>query len=173
MWMSFFATHASADDTAKRDFAPRFCRALIALPFLFPITAGPSVNVWQQLASWLCIAALLLLVRSKHHKPHPTVVAWLATTAALIVIFQSSHLGVAPWLSAVAVVFATGVIAFVGAGLAQGRVGMQAALAHGLLWAGAVSAVLGLLQYYDLAGLLHPWTTEPGGWPGLRRPAPT
>jgi O-antigen ligase len=160
--MSFFATSASADDTAKQDFSPMICGALIALPFLFPITAGPSVNVWQQLASWLCIAALLLLVGATHFKPRPSVVAWLAATAMLIALFQSPHLGVTHWLSAVAVVFATGMAAFLGAGLSRDRDQMQSAMVHGLLWAGAVSAVLGLLQYYALAGFLHPWTPEPG-----------
>lgn len=38
---------------------------------------------------------------------------------------------------------------------------MQGALAHGLLWAGIVSAVLGLLQYYELARILWPLTIEP------------
>jgi O-antigen ligase len=159
--MSFFATHASAD-TDKRDFSPPIYSALIASPFLFPIAAGPSVNVWQQLASWLCIAALSLLVGATHFKPRPSVVVWLAATAMLIAVFQSSHLGVTPWLSTVAVVFATGMAAFLGAGLSRDRAQMQSAVVHGLLWAGAVSAVLGLLQYYDLAGFLHPWTTEPG-----------
>lgn len=160
--MSFFATYASADDTAKQNFSPLICSALIASPFLFPIVAGPSVNVWQQLVSWLCIAALLLLSGAKHLKPHPSVTLWLAAGAVLIAVFQSPRLGIGPRLSAVAVVFATGMAAFAGAALVQDRARMQAALAHGLLWAGTVSAVLGLLQYYGLAGLLHPWTTEPG-----------
>ncbi|SFP79842.1 O-antigen ligase [Variovorax sp. 770b2] len=96
-------------------------------------------------------------------KPYPFVMAWLAASAVLIAVFQSPYLGAAPWLSAVAVVFAAGTAAFVGAALVpKDRAQMQAVLAHGLLWAGAISAVLGLLQYYDLAGLLHPWTTEPG-----------
>ncbi|MGJ7604750.1 PglL family O-oligosaccharyltransferase [Variovorax sp. LT1R20] len=161
--MSLFATHASADDTAKQDFSSSICSALIALPFLFPITAGPSVNAWQQLASWLCIAVLLLMVGVGHPKPHPSVVAWLSASAVLVAVFQSRYLGTAPWLSALAVVFASGIAAVIGAGLSQSHRGrMQSAVAHGLLWAGAVSAVLGLLQYYDLAGFLHPWTTEPG-----------
>jgi O-antigen ligase len=159
--MSFFATHASADDTAKQDFFPLICSALIASPFLFPIVAGPSVNVWQQLASWLCIAALLLLPGAKHLKPHPSLTLWLAVSAMLIAVFQSPRLGTGPWLSAVAVVFATGMAAFAGAALVQDRARKQAALAHGLLWAGAVSAVLGLLQYYGLAEALVPWTTVP------------
>ena len=161
-WMSFFATHASADDTAKQDFPPLICSAFIALPFLFPIAAGPSVNVWQQLASWLCIAAVLLLLSgAKHLKPHLSLTLWLAVSAALIAVFHSPRLGIGPSLSAVTVVFATGMAAFAGAALVQDRARMQAALAHGLLWAGAVSAVLGLLQYYGLAGALVPWTTVP------------
>lgn len=159
--MSFFATYTSADDTAKQDFAPLICSTLIASPFLFPIVAGPSVNVWQQLASWLCIAALLLLVGTTHFKPQPSVTCWLAASAVLIAVFQSPRLGIGPWLSAVAVVFATAMAAFVGAALVQDRARMQAALAHGLLWAGTISAVLGLLQYYGFAEALAPWTTAP------------
>lgn len=160
--MSSFATHASADDTSNKDISPWICSALIALPFLFPITAGPSVNVWQQLASWLCIAALLLLTRVKDLKPHPSVLVWLATSALLVATLHSPQLGTAPWLSAIAVVCATGMATFVGASLAPDDARLQVALPHGLLWAGAISAVLGLLQYYDLAGFLHPWTNEPG-----------
>jgi O-antigen ligase len=161
--MSPSATHASADAPAEQNLSTPICSALIALPFLFPITAGPSVNVWQQLASWLCIAALLLFAGAMRFKFHPFVITWLAASAVLIAVFQSPYLGAAPWLSAVAVVFTAGTAAFVGAALvSKHRAQMQAVLAHGLLWAGAISAVLGLLQYYDLAGPLHPWTTEPG-----------
>ena len=32
--------------------------ALIAFPFLSPLVAGPSVNVWQLLGAWVCVAAL-------------------------------------------------------------------------------------------------------------------
>ena len=160
--MSSLATHAGADCIAKRNLSPAIRSALIALPFLFPITAGPSVNVWQQLASWLCIAALLLLTGAKYIKPHPSVLAWLATSALFIAAFHSPQLGTTPWLSALTVVCATGMAAFAGANLAQDDTRLQAALPRGLLLAGAISAVLGLLQYYDLAGFLHSWTTQPG-----------
>lgn len=49
-----------------------------------------------------------------------------------------------------------------GAGLVHGHGRVRNVLANGLLLAGAVSAALGLLQYYELAGMLWPWTTEPG-----------
>jgi len=50
--MDLFATRAGADDAVEQYLPPAICSALIALPFLFPFAAGPSVNVWQQLASW-------------------------------------------------------------------------------------------------------------------------
>lgn len=161
--MNFFATHVSAGDVNQQNFLILMCSTLIALPFLFPITAGPSVNVWQQLASWSCIAVLLLMVGVRHLKPHPSVVAWLSASVVLVAVFQSPYLGTASWLSFLAVAFAAGMAALAGTGLSQSDRGRgQSAVAYGLLWAGAVSAVLGLLQYYDLAGFLHPWTTEPG-----------
>ncbi|SDX73272.1 O-antigen ligase [Variovorax sp. YR634] len=160
--MSFFATQANADDTGQQDFSSSIRSALIALPFLFPIAAGPSVSVWQQLASWLCVAALFLLSRAKDFKPAPSTTLWLIASVVLIAIFRSAHLGPAPWLSSITVVFAIGMAAFMGAGLAKDRAQVQTALAQGLLWAGVVSAVIGLLQYYDLAGFLWPWATEPG-----------
>lgn len=160
--MSSLATRASTDKISNKDISLWIRSVLIALPFLFPITAGPSVNVWQQLASWLCIAALLLLTGAKYIKPHPSVLAWLATSALFIAAFHSPQLGTTPWLSALTVVCATGMAAFAGANLAQDDTRLQAALPRGLLLAGAISAVLGLLQYYDLAGFLHSWTTQPG-----------
>jgi O-antigen ligase len=160
--MSSFATPAHADGSAKRDIGPSICSALIALPFLCPIAAGPSVNVWQQLASWLCLTALLLLSGAGHFKPPLLVVKWLASSAGLVTIFLSPYLGLAFWLSATAVFFAIAIAAWVGAGLAKDLGRTRDTLACGLLWAGIISAVLGLLQYYKLAGILWPWTTEPG-----------
>lgn len=160
--MSFFATRAGADDVAEQDLSSAIRSALIALPFLFPFASGPSVSVWQQLTSWLCITALLLLAGTKHLKLRPSVVVWLAAGATLIAVFQSPHLGATPWLSAVMVVFVIGMAAFVCASVADDGARTQAALAHGLLWAGIVSAALGLLQYYELAGFLWPLTTESG-----------
>lgn len=160
--MSFFATLAHAGGSAKQDRAPSICSALIALPFLCPIAAGPSVNVWQQLASWLCLTALLLLSGAGHFKPRLLVGLWLASSAGLAAIFRSPHLGLALGLAAIAVFFAIAIAACVGAGLAKDLDRTRDTLAYGLLWAGIISAVLGLLQYYELAGILWPWTTEPG-----------
>lgn len=35
---------------------------LVAFPFLCPLVAGPSVQAWQLLATWVCLAAMLLAV---------------------------------------------------------------------------------------------------------------
>ncbi|RYH71108.1 MAG: polymerase [Alcaligenaceae bacterium] len=85
--------------------------ALIALPFLFPFSDGPSVSAWQLLFT-------------------------LAFAAGLLLLHASTPDGAPSSVSA-------------------------KALALGLLTAGLVSAVLGLLQYYGFAEPLVPWTTAP------------
>jgi len=52
--------------------------ALFAASFLFPFVASPSVNFWQLMASWLCVAALALTGPTA--KPDRVLLAWLAMT---------------------------------------------------------------------------------------------
>jgi len=137
---------------------------LVAFPFLCPLVAGPSVQAWQLFATWVCVAALLLAIPPS--APARVVWAWLAAGMAAIVIsssfFSSSHAAAAAsWLPAVVVLAAMAAAACVGAGMARGGPSVSAALAVGILVAGLVSAVLGLLQYYGLAEPLVPWTTTP------------
>jgi O-antigen ligase len=149
---------ACADAPAPRHSVLCVARAaLIALPFVFPFVAGPSANAWQQLATWYCAA--LLLVAGPVALPARGVVVWLALSGASIVLGHGSvpMLDLAAGLAVVVV----GLAACVGAGLARLPVPRQAAWAWGLLTAGLVSAVLGLLQYYGLAEPLVPWTTSP------------
>lgn len=131
--------------------------ALIALSFLFPFAAGPSANVWQQLATWSCAA--LLAVARLAALPARGVALWLALVGVSILLRRSDN----PTLdiSAVIAVAVVGLAACVGAGLARASSSRQSALAWGLLAAGLLSAVLGLLQYYGLAEALAPWTTSP------------
>ncbi|KWT72621.1 MULTISPECIES: Wzy polymerase domain-containing protein [unclassified Variovorax] len=130
---------------------------LIALPFLFPFAAGPSANVWQQLAAWTC-AALLLLAQPAA-RPGRGVLAWLAVIGGAILLGRVS--GSVLDLYAAAALAVVAWMAGVGAGLARAPASRQAALAWGLLAAGLLNAVLGLLQYYGLAAPLVPWTTAP------------
>lgn len=85
--------------------------------------------------------------------------AWLAT--GMVAIVLASHGAAASWLPAVVVLGAMAGAACVGAGMARGGPSTSAVLAVGILAAGLVSAVLGLLQYYGLAEPLVPWTTAP------------
>ena len=64
-------------------------------------------------------------------------------------------------LGAFVAVGAMALAAFVGARLARATPPAQSALALGLLLAGLLSAVLGLLQYYGAAAPLAPFTTTP------------
>ncbi|MGO4392637.1 PglL family O-oligosaccharyltransferase [Variovorax sp. M-6] len=128
---------------------------LFALPFLFPFVVGPSVNVLQQLAAWVCVALAVAL--GPIALPSRAVLGWLAVTALAVLAGQ----GRAPAFdgSAGLAVVAVGMAAFVGAGLAHAR--SPAPFAWALLAAGLINAVLGLLQYYGLAHPLVPWTTAP------------
>lgn len=131
--------------------------ALIALPFLFPFVGGPSANVWQQLAAWVCVA--LLLVAGPTALPARGIAAWLALVGTSIALGRGSEPALG--LSAGLAVAVAGLAACVGAGLARQPVLRHAAWAWGLLAAGLLSAVLGLLQYYGLAEPLAPWTGSP------------
>ncbi|MBD9666168.1 O-antigen ligase C-terminal domain-containing protein [Variovorax sp. VRV01] len=132
---------------------------LVAFPFLCPLVAGPSVQAWQLLATWVCLAAMLLAVPVA--VPARGIWAWLGAGAAAVVLFSSPHATAAAWLPAVVVLAAMAAAACIGAGMARGGPAVSEGLAVGVLAAGLVSAVLGLLQYYGLAEPLVPWTTTP------------
>jgi len=132
---------------------------LVAFPFLCPLVAGPSVQAWQLLATWVCLAAMLLAVPAA--VPARRIWVWLGAGAAAIVLFSPPHATAAAWLPAVVVLAAMAAAACVGAGMARGGPRTSGVLAVGVLVAGLVSAVLGLLQYYGLAEPLVPWTTTP------------
>jgi O-antigen ligase len=133
------------------------CSPLLALPFLFPFTAGPSASVWQQLATLTCAA--LLLLAGPVLCPGRGVLAWLGVIGMSIVLGRAPGSMLSLYaMGAVAVVAAT---ACLGAGLARAPASRQIVLAYALLAAGLLSALLGLLQYYGLAAPLVPWTTAP------------
>ena len=132
---------------------------LIALPFLSPLLAGPSVNVWQLLVSWACLAGLLVVLPTAAlTRSMRTWLALGAAALALSVVGEASASSVLPALVVLAGIAAS---ACVGAGMSAGGLGLPKALAVGLLSAGLVNAVLGLLQYYGLAEPLVPLTTSP------------
>ncbi len=142
---------------------------LVALPFLCPLVAGPSANVWQLLVSWSCVA-LLLLLAGRPAVPDARLLALLGLLALAIAGSGGSDAGLAA--SACAAVAVTGLAAAGGAGMARTGASGARALALGLLGAGLASAVLGLLQYYRLSAPLAPWTSAPGlgqAWGNLRQ----
>jgi O-antigen ligase len=132
--------------------------ALIALPFLAPWVAGPSVNVWQLLCTWACIAFLLFLGDARGPAPSRRVLFWLLLCAGCIALFRSN--ATEYWLPACAVMATVALAAMVGARMSSTAEG-AAALACGILAAGLISAILGLIQYYGFADPLVPWTTSP------------
>ena len=134
------------------------CALAVAAPFVSPLVAGPSANVWQLLVSWVCVAVLLLA------GPRALPSRWPLTVLALLlaaIVWRGAGSDTSLLLGAGGAVAATALAACVGAGLSRATTARQSALAWGLLLAGAVSAVLGLLQYYGAAAPLVPFTTAP------------
>lgn len=131
---------------------------LLAFPFLSPLVAGPSANVWQLLVSWLCAALLWWL--GPRALPSRGVLWWLGALALAIALGRGHDTG--QFLGACAAIAVTAMAACVGAGIARtpGAPGTRA-FAVGLLAAGLLSAVLGLCQYYGAAAALAPFTTAP------------
>jgi hypothetical protein len=155
------ATYTGGNTASKRDVAAVACSALIALPFISPVVAGPSVNAWQQLTSWLCIALLSILVRATSASRNLSISAWLAAIASFVLALHSPALHLSSCLPAVVAVLVASMATCIGSSLAQSSSRTQTAFARGLLGAGTVSALLGLLQYYGFAEHLEPWTTAP------------
>ncbi len=145
------------------------CVGLVALPFLCPLVAGPSANAWQLLASGLCAALLLLSARGDAIDRR--LVVWLGCCAAAIAI---SFQGFADLRSmACAALAGIALSALAGASREGKAVSIPAALAWGILAVGVANAVVGLLQYSNLAKTLLPWITSPTSgraWGTLRQP---
>lgn len=95
--------------------------------------------------------------------------AWLGLCVAVIAL--SSQGAMDARLLACAVLVAVGLSAFAGGGLVRTPLAARA-LAWGVLATAVINAVVGLLQYYNLAEALLPWVTSPTGgraWGTLRQ----
>ena len=81
-----------------------FVFVLVALPWLNPLTTGPTPAVWPLLFSWACAALLLVLWRSNGGRwRHAVASAWLAAGLVSCVIALVQYFGAAdvfqPWIS--------------------------------------------------------------------------
>ncbi|MET3377431.1 O-antigen ligase [Variovorax boronicumulans] len=160
---------AASVPSPSRDHASRILGAcLVAFPFVCPFAAGPSAGAWQLFASGLC-AALFLLLPPACSPMSRGLMAWLGLCVAAVAL--SGQGAVDARLLACAVLAAIGVSALTGAALVRMPLAREA-LAWGVLAAAVLNAVLGLLQYFDLAETLLPWVTSPTvgrAWGTLRQ----
>jgi O-antigen ligase len=94
------AAEFSARPSRRRPALVAVCVALLALPWLWPFTFGPSPNVVPLVAAWSCgLLALLVVVSSRDpfavlHQAVPS--AWLAAAVLSAVIGSLQWFGVAP-----------------------------------------------------------------------------
>ncbi|MDZ4359852.1 MAG: Wzy polymerase domain-containing protein, partial [Variovorax sp.] len=144
---------------------------LVAASFLSPFTAGPTVGVWQLLVSWICVAGLL--VAGPLAGLSRQLCVWLSVCALGLAwpgLVEGSIQSTLPaWMAIGGVALS----AHAGAGFSRYRdVPGFSPLAAGLLAAGLLSALLGLLQYYGLTEFLGALTSSPPpgrGWGNLRQ----
>ncbi|WPG37634.1 Wzy polymerase domain-containing protein [Variovorax sp. EBFNA2] len=142
---------------------------LVALPFLSPLVAGPSVNTWQTFVTGACLAGLLVLIPTAPLQRKMWV--WLAASAFFVALSDAGRVTAFLWPT-LGVFVGIGAAASVGAGAVSGQGPYARSVAVGLLAAGLLSAVLGLLQYYGLAESLGHLTTSPSvgrAWGNLRQ----
>jgi O-antigen ligase len=124
--------------------------ALVALPWLNPFSPGPSPAVVPWLATFACAVLLwLLALRSGARPPlRVTIVAALVVLAAWLPHPDTSE--------QVAILAAALALVLLGVAVVQDRE-LGAALERGILLAAAVSALIGMGQYFGLVGSLAPW----------------
>ena len=138
----------------------------IAMPWLNPFASSPSTAVIPLLVSWMLAAcALLAVVELPLVKTRWTVaevvvcgalLAWLVASLSWVpqVVDRALTMGLVASLMCVWLMAAVGRRAAVDESLLRW-------LVVGLLAAAVISAVLGVLQYLDLARELSPWVNQP------------
>jgi O-antigen ligase len=139
-----------------------------ALPWLNPLARGPSPGVAPWLVSAVCGIALWLLAATGVQRPAMPR-RLLAAAAALVAWGALAHLPLRPEIAMLA---AGLLLILLAAGFAR-----DAEIAHGLqagfLVAAAVSAVIGLAQYFGISAWFAPWMNiaEAGeAYANLRQP---
>ncbi len=120
--------------------------------------------------SWTCLA--LLFVAAPFGQVSRSLRLGLVGGAFLVVLSAMAGKGATLLLPTLGVLVGVFAAACVGAGAMERREPLARALAAGLLTAGLLSALLGLLQYYGFTEFLGPLTSSPPtgrGWGNLRQ----
>ena len=138
----------------------------VALPWLNPFASSPSTAVIPLLVSWMLAAcALLAVVELPLAKRRYTVASRLI--AAVMLVWLAASLLWVPQvvdraLTAGLLAALVCVWLMVGVGRrAAGDASVLRCLVVGWVAAAVISAVLGVLQYLDLARELSPWVNQP------------
>lgn len=127
--------------------------ALAALPWLNPFARGPSPSVMPWLVSALCGIGLWLLASAGTGGRPRIPRGLLAAMAATVVWAALGHLPLRPEV----VMLAAGLLLIALAAGFSPDPDLRAGLQAGFLAAAALSAVLGLVQYFGLAAAFSPW----------------
>lgn len=132
---------------------------LLALPWIQPFAPGPSANVVPWLASAACALAVFLLLPGAPVQRK----VLIATTLVALYVFLGPGTGAID-RSAFAGGCALVLLCFSIGRRAAADEALVDAIATAWLVAAAISALLALLQYFDVASALQPWVAaaKPG-----------
>lgn len=147
----------------------------VAVPWIWPWAPPPTPSAPGMLVAWVTTAlgwALINPVRFSSSSPAQRSAPlqttsqwkwlWVASGLTLLALYQMPVVDLAllaaPWGACLCMALAAQAAR---AGQASAKPGVRHAMAWGLLWAGVLSAVIGVLQY---GGLLHESTSA---WPWL------
>lgn len=129
------------------------------VPWIHPLSLGPSVSAVPLLVSWACIGVLLLPGVARAARSPVPVLGWgLAAAACAGVSLVSLTTGAGPegvGLTAAIALVCAGVFRF--AGTAEDEI---TALIQATLLAGVLSALIGLVQFVGLADAMTPWVSH-------------
>jgi O-antigen ligase len=126
---------------------------LAALPWLNPFARGPSPSVMPWLVSALCGIGLWILASAGGQGWPRMPRRLLAAMAATVVWAALAHLPLRPEV----VMLAAGLLLIALAAGFSPDPDLRAGLQAGFLAAAALSAVLGLVQYFGVASVFSPW----------------
>lgn len=137
----------------------RVATALVAAPFLFPLTGGPLGSAWQ--AVWTAGCAVLLAAAMGRRRPGlPAGGALLASAMLLAAVALTGQTGVG--IAGALLVAGCGFLAGRGGGPEDAQADERAlAVGRGLAWAACLSVAIGLAQYFGHAAWLKPWGAIP------------
>lgn len=150
---------STGNNTIRRLWLPVLLLLFSFLPWVHPLSLGPSVSVVPLLFSWTCIGVLLASGLVSSVRNSLSVLGWglIATVCGGMTLISGIANAGPEGVGLIATVGLVCACVFRFAGAADEEI---TALIQATLWAGVLSALIGLIQFLGLAEALTPWVSH-------------